>query len=156
MGILKKLFIKFFGKIGYLFVNNIIMGQRLILSEDEKKNIQEMYGLIKEQNENVINELINFLTSKYKFEKTDYQEWKDRAYDNLCKSFGGPFCKGNDISFENDNLKITITSNIVGIEDKNNNLSELEIGDKKDNFIYISEISVEQLESLKSILTNLM
>ena len=26
------------------------MGQRLILSEEEKRNIQEMYGLINEQN----------------------------------------------------------------------------------------------------------
>jgi len=47
--ILKKLFIKIFGKIGYLFVNNNIMGQRIILSEDEKLNIQKMYGLINEQ-----------------------------------------------------------------------------------------------------------
>ena len=30
-------------------VNNIDMGQRLILSEEEKRNIQEMYGLINEQ-----------------------------------------------------------------------------------------------------------
>ena len=49
MGILKKLFIKFFGKIGYLLLNIIIMGRRLMLSEQEKKNIQEMYGLITEQ-----------------------------------------------------------------------------------------------------------
>ena len=33
----------------YLLLNIIIMGQRLILSEQEKKNIQEMYGLISEQ-----------------------------------------------------------------------------------------------------------
>jgi len=49
MGILKKLFIKIFGKFEYLLVNNNIMGQRIILSEDEKLNIQKMYGLINEQ-----------------------------------------------------------------------------------------------------------
>ena len=36
----------------YLFVNNIIMGQRIILSENEKRNIQKMYGLISEQEKN--------------------------------------------------------------------------------------------------------
>ncbi len=50
MGILKKLFIKFFGKIGYLLENDITMGQQIILSENEKLNIQKMYGLINEQN----------------------------------------------------------------------------------------------------------
>ena len=132
------------------------MGVRIILSEEEKITIQEMYGLINEQNENVISELINFLTSRYKFGKTDYQEWKNRTYNNLCKSFGGPFCKGDDITFENGDLKITIINNIVGIEDKNNNLSELEVGNKKGNLIYISELNSQQLESLKSILNSLI
>ena len=49
MGILKKLFIKIFGKIWYLLVNNTTMGRQIILSENEKLNIQKMYGLINEQ-----------------------------------------------------------------------------------------------------------
>ena len=51
MGILKKLFIKIFGKFWYLLENDITMGQQIILSENEKLNIQKMYGLINEQNE---------------------------------------------------------------------------------------------------------
>ena len=81
MGNLKKLFIKIFGKIGYLFVNNIIMGQRLILSEQEKKNIQEMYGLINEQDGTSKNPLCNSKTGTGgSGTETDYIVcvWKDQ------------------------------------------------------------------------------
>ena len=47
----KKYLYKFFGKFWYLLVNNNIMGQGIILSENEKLNIHKMYGLINEQNE---------------------------------------------------------------------------------------------------------
>ena len=41
--------IKIFGKFWYLSLNTIIMGQRIIISEEEKRNIQKMYNVIKEQ-----------------------------------------------------------------------------------------------------------
>jgi len=45
----KKYLYKFFGKIEYLLENNITMGRQIILSENEKLNIQKMYGMINEQ-----------------------------------------------------------------------------------------------------------
>jgi len=59
---------------GYLLGKNITMGQRLILSEEEKLNIQEMYGLISEQSSNVnasnVNDLLKDLEN---FEVEDEQ-----------------------------------------------------------------------------------
>lgn len=42
---LKQNFWKFFGKIGYLSLNEIIMGQRIKITEEQKEHLLGMYGL---------------------------------------------------------------------------------------------------------------
>jgi len=42
---LKQNFWKFFGKIGYLLLNEIIMGQRITITEEQKEHLLGMHGL---------------------------------------------------------------------------------------------------------------
>ena len=107
MGYPEKMFWKIFGKIGYLFVNNIIMGQQIILSENEKLNIQKMYGLINEQDGTSKNPLCNSKTGTGgSGTETDYNVcvWKDQfaTYIKLTeKQTGKIIAQSNGSDFTN-------------------------------------------------------
>jgi len=130
MGYPQKIFWKIFGKIGYLFVNDIIMGQRIILSEDEKRNIRVMYGIGGDNEYNLNEGKFSDYVSKFRNALKD-------AYDNPLTP-SDVYGKIKDI-YQNFNLK-DIKKQLKEKLDIDENSTKLEIAQKLDVMLFKYEL----------------